>query len=610
MSRQFTWFVLRHKVVALIEDGLLVHVMPSLSRLISPWLRRAHVLLRPDRMFRYKLHLGIGLSSRPGVTLLASSHTRQMWVSRTSGGDCLARAALDVNVARAALAKMNYPLVSCLMVTRERPALAQRAVECFRRQTYPHRELVIVDDDACDDLERWVNALHDPQIQYIKFADEGKPLGELRNLSLQSAQGEYVAQWDDDDLSHPDRLLLQMSALNAFHGDASFLHRYMLWRPGRRCLGVSARTLAENTVVVRKEKIGGYPPLRKGEDTPLCLELMEKAEVVLCDMPMLYIYMFHDNNAWDEEHFEEIWQRSSAQYTGVEYDRVLSDLQNSYATTLVAPGSSSDAPVEEEPAPKTSLKEPPSLLVLMPLQDVAPDLRRLVRNLEATDYPQDRLSLAFLDGSGDHGAYAGLEEMLPELRQRYARVELFKHDFDRRNAGLQGFSGDQLLRRSISAKSRNLLLFSALRDEQWVLWVEVGLLSWPADAFMQMLAADGDIVVPHCVKPDGETFDLGSFIMSEDAEQLDWSRYVCDGLLCSPEGYGRRYLREFQTRRQVALDSVGGEMLLVRADVHRQGLMFPAYSDDGLIGSEAFAKAARAMGYKIRGLPQLTVVHQ
>ena len=37
-------------------------------------------------------------------------------------------------------------LVSCIMVTADRGALAARAIRCFARQTHPHRELVVLDD--------------------------------------------------------------------------------------------------------------------------------------------------------------------------------------------------------------------------------------------------------------------------------------------------------------------------------------------------------------------------------------------------------------------------------------------------------------------------------
>ena len=48
--------------------------------------------------------------------------------------------------AEASRLRPDPPLVSCLMVTKDRPGLARRAVRCFQAQRWPARELVIVDD--------------------------------------------------------------------------------------------------------------------------------------------------------------------------------------------------------------------------------------------------------------------------------------------------------------------------------------------------------------------------------------------------------------------------------------------------------------------------------
>ena len=594
-------------------------VLKVILKRVKPWLRRIYFLARPDHVFRYLLYLSTGLSSRVSLSgvLKKPQSGGQMWISRMSSGECVARALMDISTAHAALEKAGYPRVSCLMVTRDRVALAKRSVECFRKQTYPNRELVIVDDDPGDDLEQWVNSLHDPQIQYLRLADEGKSLGELRNLSLQSAQGEYVSQWDDDDISHPDRLLLQMLALSILGVDAALLHQQMLWWPDRRYLGVSSRGLLENTMVARKDKVSEYQALEKGEDTPLCNELVKTADVVLCDKPDLYIYVFHGGNTWDEKHFEGICESSTIRYKGSEYDRALNELQKSYelilderAPTLVAHAQrleSVEAPAA--PAPAASIPAPQSMLVLTPVKNAASHLQQFVQNLDAATYPKDKLSLAFLESDSDDGTYDAIKQMLPELRERYVRVELFKRDFDYRTSKSRWIGSEQFTRRSILAKSRNLLLSSALRDEEWVLWLDVDLLSWPADAIEKLLATNEDIVVPHCIRPDGNTFDLNTFVLSKNADQLDWSRYICDGILQPPVGYGRQYLGEFAGHERVEVDGVGGTMLLIRADIHRQGLNFPAYSHDGYIETEGLARVAKEMGYGVYGLPDLTIVH-
>jgi hypothetical protein len=69
------------------------------------------------------------------------------------------------------------------------------------------------------------------------------------------------------------------------------------------------------------------------------------------------------------------------------------------------------------------------------------------------------------------------------------------------------------------------------------------------------------------------------------------------------------YLESFRDQAEVEVDSVGGTMLLVKADLHRDGLRFPARPYRGFIETEGFAFAARDFGVKCWGLPQVEIVH-
>ena len=55
--------------------------------------------------------------------------------------------------------------------------------------------------------------------------------------------------------------------------------------------------------------------------------------------------------------------------------------------------------------------------------------------------------------------------------------------------------------------------------------------------------------------------------------------------------------------------ALGGTALLVKADLHREGLVFPPYSHHGYIETEGLAMMARDMGYQCWGLPAVRVVH-
>src|SRR5665213_1372941 len=102
------------------------------------------------------------------------------------------------------------PLISCLMVTRNRFDFAKTSIQCFQNQTYPKKELVIVEHAPKNELlADYVRALADPRIKLFRVATAETTLGEVRNYSVECAIGHYIAIWDDDDLFDPLRLELQ-----------------------------------------------------------------------------------------------------------------------------------------------------------------------------------------------------------------------------------------------------------------------------------------------------------------------------------------------------------------------------------------------------------------
>lgn len=68
-------------------------------------------------------------------------------------------------------------------------------------------------------------------------------------------------------------------------------------------------------------------------------------------------------------------------------------------------------------------------------------------------------------------------------------------------------------------------------------------------------------------------------------------------------------MNAFRTQPLIELDAVGGTVLLIRAELHRQGLNFPAYPVEGLIETEALSEVARKLGVRSWALPQLLVRH-
>lgn len=198
--------------------------------------------------------------------------------------------------------------ISCLMVTADRRQLAERAVDCFLAQTYPNRELVVVDDGAQDYAPLLARVPPERLIHRRLPKDPATTLGALRNLSLDLARGDLITQWDDDDWFDPARLARQVVALGgaaACWCPVALMHLaepawtdrpYIGWFKG----GVPS------TILHRRRDDIRYPPERRGEDSiyrdqwrRLGHRLLDEGEAALL------IRCFHGGNTWERTHFEK-----------------------------------------------------------------------------------------------------------------------------------------------------------------------------------------------------------------------------------------------------------------------------------------------------------------
>lgn len=59
----------------------------------------------------------------------------------------------------------------------------------------------------------------------------------------------------------------------------------------------------------------------------------------------------------------------------------------------------------------------------------------------------------------------------------------------------------------------------------------------------------------------------------------------------------------------VPLDGIGCTFTLVKAHVHREGVMFPTFVFDNQVETEGFAKVAKKAGFEVVGIPGIVVFH-
>ena len=243
------------------------------------------------------------------------------------------------------------------------------------------------------------------------------------------------------------------------------------------------------------------------------------------------------------------------------------------------------------------------VLILTPLKNAARYLQTYLAGLRSLTYPRQRLSLGLLESDSDDGTWEQLVARRAEMESMFARVMMWKRDFGYvPPPELPRWAPQiQVQRRTILAKSRNHLLFRALDEEEWVLWLDGDVSEYPPDIIERLLATGKEVVTPNCVYDyGGPSFDLNAW--RDD---------------------GSRHLHDLRNEGDVVrLDSVGGTMLLVRADVHRDGVIFPPFPYGcenpkirtnnywrGEIETEGFGIMAADAGVECWGMPSLEIRH-
>eukprot|EP01100_Stratorugosa_tubuloviscum_P001707 TRINITY_DN1386_c2_g2_i1.p1 TRINITY_DN1386_c2_g2~~TRINITY_DN1386_c2_g2_i1.p1 ORF type:complete len:342 (-),score=101.37 TRINITY_DN1386_c2_g2_i1:127-1152(-) len=257
----------------------------------------------------------------------------------------------------------------------------------------------------------------------------------------------------------------------------------------------------------------------------------------------------------------------------------------------------------------------PRILVLTPIKSVNyAEMQRYGNLLKDLNFPKQNIDVAMLesdsrDSSTTYNNARKLGDFL--LLNGFHSFLLLQHDFNYYiNVHTRHDINFQVKRRAILARSRNMLLYSALKlEHNWVLWIDVDLYFYPNFILNQLLEANKQIIVPNCVmEPGGRSYDLNTW-KGGDPELIrrNWGNDIIF------EGYkenGRKHLSDLRKDGSITqIDSVGGAMLLVDADLHRQGLIFPFFGYRQHIETEGFALMAADIGINIWGMPNLEIIH-
>jgi mannan polymerase complexes MNN9 subunit len=253
-------------------------------------------------------------------------------------------------------------------------------------------------------------------------------------------------------------------------------------------------------------------------------------------------------------------------------------------------------------------------------------------NLMKLNYPHDLIELGFIVPKTREGnaALVKLEEAVKKVqtgkkKDRFSGVTIIRQDFDTPVAQSEKDRhalAAQKARRAAMSRARNSLLYTTLgTDTAWVMWLDADIIETPPTLIQDLAKHDRAVIVPNCFQRYVENgvkkvrpYDYNSWHESNDALDMA-AKMGRDEIIL--EGYKEmatwRSLMAYERQEgqsihtETTLDGVGGTALLVKAEVHRDGAMFPPFAFYNLIETEGFAKMAKRLGHQPYGLPNYLV---
>ncbi len=169
----------------------------------------------------------------------------------------------------------DYPLISAIMIIKDDVSLSKLefVIRCFESQTYPHKELVIVNNAKSQDAASKVEIKSRKDV-FIVDTPIHLTAGHARNYGIQHANGPIIAQFDYDCYHHPKRLESQLSTMINNNAKISVLSKcYKLYNQQITHMTNNANAILNTMMFIRPKSID-YPETNKGEELVMLEKLL------------------------------------------------------------------------------------------------------------------------------------------------------------------------------------------------------------------------------------------------------------------------------------------------------------------------------------------------
>lgn len=186
-------------------------------------------------------------------------------------------------------------MISCVMPTADRGPFVRQALRAFAAQTYPDRELIVVDDGESSVASLCRNT---PGVRHIRLRDY-TTTGAKLNIAIEAARGDVIQRLDDDDYYSPDFLATQL----ANQKRASVVTRccFLVLMRGARKLRFSGHGWNPGGAFCFRRSLWKKRPFRnqrQSEDTSFLAD-HDPELIRVCGHAEQYIVVRHGENTWN-----------------------------------------------------------------------------------------------------------------------------------------------------------------------------------------------------------------------------------------------------------------------------------------------------------------------
>ena len=192
----------------------------------------------------------------------------------------------------------DHPLISAMMIIKY-PSIEHlhRTIEGFLDQTYPNKELIIINNPRS---QFEASSVTIPKYDNVHLYDTPSQFtaGQCRNYGISKTNGQILAQYDLDSWHHKNRLEYQVSSLVENSAHMSILTRTLLFSGinGRLSYYSNNKNLMLNSMVFIRPANIDYPDVEKQEELGLLNKFrIAKYNIISIDKPDMVCKLYHGN---------------------------------------------------------------------------------------------------------------------------------------------------------------------------------------------------------------------------------------------------------------------------------------------------------------------------